>query len=173
MKRFASQIFIVISLIAALTGPAIADKKKVVFLADGGKNSKTHNHVQGNAVLAAALEKSGLGFETAQYKGWPKEADAFAGVDCIVIFCNGGGGHLIMKNLEQFEKLIDSGAGLVCLHYGVEAPKGKAGDLLLKGMGGYFETHWSVNPHWTATIEQLPKHPITRGCTPFVQNDEW
>ena len=45
MKRFASQIFIVISLLAALTGLALADKKKVVFLADGGKNSKTHNYV--------------------------------------------------------------------------------------------------------------------------------
>ena len=174
MNRFARYSLVLIPLIALLSSSgALAEKKKIVFLADGGKNSKTHNHVQGNAVLAAALEASGLGFETAQYKGWPKEADAFDGVDCIVIFCNGGGGHLVMKNLERFEELVDSGVGLVCLHYGVEVPKGKAGDIMLKGMGGYFETHWSVNPHWVATIEKLPEHPITRGCKPFVQNDEW
>ena len=158
MNRFARYSLVLIPLIALLSSSgALAEKKKIVFLADGGKNSKTHNHVQGNAVLAAALEASGLGFETAQYKGWPKEADAFDGVDCIVIFCNGGGGHLVMKNLERFEELVDSGVGLVCLHYGVEVPKGKAGDIMLKGMGGYFETHWSVNPHWVATIEKLPE----------------
>ena len=137
MKRFPTHFLSVVSVLAfALAGPALAEKKKVVFLADGGKNSKTHNHVQGNAVLAAALEASGLGFETSQFKGWPKEADAFEGADCIVIFCNGGGGHLVMKNLEQFEKLIDSGVGLVCLHYGVEVPKGKAGEIMLsRGWG--------------------------------------
>ncbi len=73
MKRILSHfpaVFFVTVL--TLAGSALADKKKVVFLADGGKNSKTHNHVQGNAVLSAALEASGLGFETAQFKGWPK-----------------------------------------------------------------------------------------------------
>ena len=38
--------------------------------------------------------------------------------------------------LERFEELVDSGVGLVCLHYGVEVPKGKAGEIMLKGMGG-------------------------------------
>ena len=110
MNRFARNSFVLVPLIALLfSGGALAEKKKIVFLADGGKNSKTHNHVQGNAVLAAALEASGLGFETSQFKGWPKEAGAFDGADCIVIFCNGGGGHLVMKNLERFEELVDSG----------------------------------------------------------------
>ncbi|MFP6858515.1 MAG: ThuA domain-containing protein [Roseibacillus sp.] len=163
---------VVVALIATSAG-AFAEKKKVVFLADGGKNSKTHAHVSGNALLGKALEESGLGFETVQIKGWPQDPKAFDGADCVVIFCNGGGGHLVMKDLDRFEKLIDEGVGLVCLHYGVEVPKGRAGELMLKGMGGYFETHWSVNPHWQAVIEKLPKHPITRGCKPFVQNDEW
>ena len=118
-----------------------ASKKKVVFLADKGKNSKLHAHISGNEILAKSLEESGLGFETSQHVGWPKDPKAFEGADCIVIFCNGGKGHLVMKHLEEFEKLIDKGVGLVCMHYGVEVPKGKAGDIMLKGMGGYFETH--------------------------------
>ena len=39
--------------------------KKVVFLADKGKNTDVHAHESGNAILANALEESGLGFDTA------------------------------------------------------------------------------------------------------------
>ncbi|MGB0739884.1 MAG: ThuA domain-containing protein [Planctomycetaceae bacterium] len=62
---------------------------------------------------------------------------------------------------------------MVCIHYGVEVPKGRSGDAFLKWIGGYFETDWSVNPHWTADFGNLPKHPITRGVKPFEVNDEW
>ena len=51
--------------------------------------------------------------------------------------------------------------------------KGDSGDHFLKWIGGYFETHWSVNPHWTARFDHLPVHPITRGVKPFEVNDEW
>jgi len=160
-------------IITVLAAPAFAQQKKIVFLADRGKNSKTHAHESGNELLANALEKSELGFETSLHKGWPTDPKAFDGADCVVIFCNGGKGHLVMNHLEQFEKLIDDGVGFVFMHYAVEVPKGRAGELMLKAMGGYFETHWSVNPHWTAVFKTLPEHPITRGVRPFVQEDEW
>ena len=150
-----------------------AETKKVVFLADKGKNTDVHAHESGNAILANALEESGLGFDTAQYKGWPEDPKAFDGADSVVIFCNGGKRHLVMKHLDQFEKLIDSGVGFVFMHYAVEVPIGRAGVLMREAMGGYFETHWSVNPHWTAEFKSLPKHPITRGVKPFTQKDEW
>ncbi|MEO0476940.1 MAG: ThuA domain-containing protein, partial [Planctomycetota bacterium] len=161
---------------AAEQAPAadeVKEKKKVLFLADRGKTGKVHAHAAGNELLAKALEDSGLGFETAQYMGWPKDPKVFEGVDTVVIYCNGGKGHLVMKDLEQFQKLIDNGVGIVCMHYGVEVPKGEPGDIMLDATGGYFETHWSVNPHWTADIKTLPEHPITNGCNPFVQEDEW
>ena len=84
---------------------SFAKNKKVVFLADKGKNTAVHAHESGNAILANALEESGLGFDTAQYKGWPTDAKAFDGADSVVIFCNGGKGHLVMNHLDQFEKL--------------------------------------------------------------------
>ena len=68
---------------------------------------------------------------------------------------------------------MSAGGGLVCIHYGVEVPKGKSGDAFLDWTGGYFETHWSVNPHWTARYRVFPKHPITRGVKPFSVHDEW
>ena len=88
---------------------------------------------------------------------------------------DGGGGHPIIQqdHLETIQKLIDKGVGLVCLHYAVEVPKGKPGDKFLDWIGGYYETGFSTNPHWTAEIVKLPEHPVTRGVKPFAVRDEW
>ncbi|MHC4495269.1 MAG: ThuA domain-containing protein, partial [Planctomycetota bacterium] len=63
--------------------------------------------------------------------------------------------------------------GIAMLHYAVEVPNGKPGDYMLEWTGGYFETFWSVNPHFKAEFKELPEHPITRGVKPFAIDDEW
>jgi type 1 glutamine amidotransferase len=68
---------------------------------------------------------------------------------------------------------MDKGVGLVCMHYAVEVPKGKPGDKFLDWIGGYYESGFSTNPHWTAEIVALPEHPVTRGVKPFAVRDEW
>lgn len=64
--------------------------------------------------------------------------------------------------------MADSGVGIGCIHYAVEIPKGEPGNALLDLIGGYFETDWSVNPHWNASFK-LPKHAITRGIRDFAR----
>jgi len=44
---------------------------------------------------------------------------------------------------------------------------------MVKWTGGYFETFWSVNPHWKAEFRQFPDHPVARGLKPFAIDDEW
>jgi hypothetical protein len=78
-----------------------------------------------------------------------------------------------LTHTKDLNALYESGAGIGCIHYAVEVPKGKAGDNWLKWMGGYFETEWSVNPHWTAKFTKLPQHPVANGVRPFTTNDEW
>ena len=64
--------------------------------------------------------------------------------------------------------------GVACLHYAVEVPKEQGGAEFLDWLGGYFEPHWSVNPHWKLAQPQLADgHPITRGVRPFATQDEW
>ncbi|MCH2579904.1 MAG: ThuA domain-containing protein, partial [Planctomycetes bacterium] len=106
--------------------------------------------------------------------GWPKDPTAFDNADSIVLFMNGGGGHPVNRHLAEIDALMKKGVGLACLHYGVEVPKGKSGNSFLDWTGGYFEAHWSVNPHWTIENVTLAKdHPITDGVKPFTSNDEW
>lgn len=105
---------------------------------------------------------------------WPEdEASFFADADTVVFFCTGGGRHLVMGHEKAFDEVMRRGAGLACLHYGVEVPKGTAGEGMLNWMGGYFETHWSVNPHWIPSFQVYPKHPAARGLKPFKIDDEW
>jgi len=154
---------------------SLKETRKVVLIA--GRKSHgygAHEHKAGCMLLADALESSGLGIETEVVtEGWPKETSVFDGADSIVIYCDGGGRHPFNQHIDELHELTSQGVGMVCIHYGVEVPKGKSGDAFLDWTGGYFEAHWSVNPHWDATYDQLPNHPITNGVQPFTINDEW
>lgn len=149
--------------------------RKVLFLAGNPSHGYgAHDHWSGCRLLAKSLEDSGLPIETEVYRyGWPKDAKLFDGVDCVVIYADGGGGHPVNEHLDEMDALVKKGVGIVCLHYAVEVPKGPVGDKFLEWIGGYFEADWSVNPHWTANFAKLPEHPITSGVQPFRINDEW
>jgi putative membrane-bound dehydrogenase-like protein len=150
-------------------------EKKIAFMAGRPSHGYgSHEHYAGCKLLAAAIERALPGYETVVYQnGWPEDPKAFQDADVVVMYCDGGGGHPVNQHLEQLDKLADEGVGVVCLHYGVEVPKGEPGDHFLKWIGGYFETHWSVNPHWEAEFTSFPDHPVSRGVEPFTINDEW
>ena len=153
--------------------------KKIVFVA--GKKSHgygSHEHNAGCLLLAKALEaahgENGVDVLTTVYKsGWPSDPTATDNADTVVVYCDGGGRHYLHAHGEEFESIMRRGVGLACIHYGVEVPKGMSGQRFLNWIGGYFETDWSVNPHWLAKFESLPKHDITRGVGPFEMQDEW
>jgi type 1 glutamine amidotransferase len=152
-------------------------KKKVLLLAGNPSHGfGGHDHLAGCSLLAKLLNASGLPVEAEVHslkeQGWPSD-EKLAGASTIVVYADGGGGHPFNAHLSQLDPLFDKGTGVVCIHYGVEVPKGPAGDAFLKWTGGYFETNWSVNPHWTAHFTKFPDHPVTRGVKPFTINDEW
>ncbi len=157
--------------------PALAvDKKRIVFVAGRESHGNmAHNHWQGCNLLAKALEASGLPIETdICIGGYPDDPESyFKDADAVVVYCDGGGRHVLNANLERFDKYMKKGVGLCCIHYAVETPKGPPGDKFVDWLGGYFEAHWSVNPHWTAEFKSFPKHPIANGVKPFSINDEW
>ena len=149
--------------------------KKIVFLA--GRESHgygAHEHYAGCALLARSLQKALPALETLVVRdGWPEDEGVLKAADCVVMYCDGGGGHPLIPHLAEMDELAEQGVGLVFLHYAVEVPAGEPGKHFLKWMGGYFEANWSVNPHWTAHFSKLPDHPITKGVAPFSIYDEW
>ncbi|MCB9950363.1 MAG: DUF1080 domain-containing protein [Planctomycetaceae bacterium] len=159
--------------------PLSDNRKKIVFVAGTPSHGYfSHEHNAGCLLLAeklnTAAQQKGLSVVATVYtNGWPKDPTAMDNVDCVVSYCDGGGRHYLNDRLEDFDHLTKKGVGLVCIHYAVETTAGDCGDHFLKWMGGFFEPHWSVNPHWTAVFENLPQHPITSGVGRIEINDEW
>lgn len=154
---------------------SVVQGKKIVFVAGNASHGYgSHEHYAGSRLLAAKLQQSMGGYKAEVIQnGWPKDESVFDGADCIVMYCDGGGGHFVNPHLEKMDALAKKGVGIVCIHYGVEVPKGPSGDKFLDWIGGYFEMNYSVNPHWVAKYEKFPDHPISRGVKPFEINDEW
>ena len=133
-----------------------------------------HEHLAGCRILAEAIEAATDRVRCEVIAGgWPEEDGLLDGADAIVMYCDGGARHPALAHLEALERHMQRGAGFACLHYAVEVPIESGGAQFLDWLGGYFETDWSVNPHWTAQFTSLPEHPITRGVRPFSANDEW
>ncbi len=153
-------------------------RKKLVLLA--GRPSHPpgmHEFRAGCLLLKKCLDAAMPELVTAVYdNGWPTDPTAFDNADAILMFADGGKGHPVVQSnrLAQIDALAQRGVGIACLHYGVEVPKEKGGPEFLSWIGGYFETNWSVNPHWMlAHTELATAHPICRGVKPFETNDEW
>lgn len=158
------------------TDSAIAqNNKNIVFIAGGRSHDfGSHEHYAGCRILADTVQKTDAKAKcTVIQNGWPKDDSLLDTADCIVIYSDGGRGHPSLPHLDRLKKQMDRGAGLVCIHYAVEVPKDRGGPEFLDWLGGYFETDWSVNPHWDANFVALPKHPITSGVRPFQTRDEW
>ena len=154
----------------------LSAEKKVVFIA--GKKSHgyfSHEHIAGSKLLSKYINEANVGIKSIVVTddGYPKDPSILNDAASIVVYCDGGGRHLLNPHLKEFDQLMKKGIGLACIHYGVEVPKGAPGNYFLKWIGGYFETNWSVNPHWVANFSKLPIHQVASGIGSFSINDEW
>jgi type 1 glutamine amidotransferase len=150
-------------------------ERRIVLIAGGASHgSGDHEHRAGLLLFQKCLNDWPK-IQTTFYQGWPKDPTAFDEADAIVIYADGGAGHPMIQGdrLDTLRPLMERGVGLACLHYAVEVPKDRGGQELLSWIGGYFETHWSVNPHWEADFREIPDHEVTGGVKPFKLADEW
>jgi hypothetical protein len=179
MKQWMTALVAAAVCVGGALGAAAQEKKKVVFIA--GRTSHgwaAHEHNAGCRLLAKALNESGLPIEATviENAAWPKDpVKEFAGVSAIILYSDGGGGHMVVPHLKEMAELNAKGTSVGAIHYAVEVEKTpeKGGPQFLDWMGGYYETFLSVNPHWRAYFTAFPKHPVANGVKPFYTNDEW
>lgn len=155
---------------------ADASDKKIVLIAGAQSHGAGEHEFKAGCLLLEQCLDALPGIEAVVVTGgWPKDPSVFDGADSVMIFSDGGNGHpaIAPERLQLLSGLMSRGVGFGCVHYAVEVPKDKGGAEWLAWTGGYFETFWSVNPHWTADFTSFPVHPITRGVKPFKIQDEW
>ena len=158
--------------------PAWSDEpnsvKRIVFIASRSSHAfGDHQHAAGCRFLASCLNALPHVKAEVMADEWPSDERVFDGVDAVIIYGDGGAGHIVKGHGDSMAELIRRGTGLGLLHYALMPPTEQMYRTFLQGIGGYYEPGWSVNPTWTADIKRLPAHPITRGVKPFAIKDEW
>lgn len=152
------------------------ENAKIVFISGSPSHGPMkHEHRAGNMILAKDLNESGLPVDAklVPHYGYPEDVSILQDAATIVIFCTGHSGHVLNEHLDEFDRLMDKGVGVVMIHWATEAEKGKPGEKFLQWMGGFCDLDWSVNPHWAPKFDDLPDHPICNGVEPFSVHDEW
>ncbi len=160
----------------ALSASAFAADREILLIAGPPSHGPMEHEQNADAMLFAKLLNNVPGIHaTVNKSGWPSDASLIQKANAIWVFCDGGPKHLIAQDdhTAQMQAAADRGAGIMFYHYGVEPPADKLHQEFLNWIGGYFELNRSVNPIFDADFASLPKHPITRGVTPFKLKDEW
>lgn len=171
MKR----ILLTLTLTAlALTGQA-ADKRIVLIAGNPSHGPGEHEHRAGCLLFQTCLSQVPGVTTVVTSNGWPQDLSVFDGAAAVVIYCDGGRGHPFAKpeRLQFLDGLMKKGVGLGTVHYACEVEKDLGGKEFLDWIGGYFETFWSVNPHWDGDFKSFPKHAVANGVRPFQIRDEW
>lgn len=167
-----------VALAAALSGAVSAQKQKQILLIGDRPSHGPAQHEHNAAVhlFQKALAKVPGVSVTTNFDGFPEDLSLIDKADAVFLFCTGGNRHYAFQSPDRTQALqraADRGAGMMFFHYCVEPGEQAGRKEMLDWIGGYFETHYSVNPTWDAEFSTLPTHPITRGVKPFKLRDEW
>ncbi len=131
-----------------------------------------HRFPDGCALLAEALNASGLPLRAEVSNGWPADA-VFAAATTVVLYSDGLENHVAEGKVPALRRHVGARKGLAVLHFALEPSRGELSDFLLEAIGGRFEEGWSVNPLWKMEQPKLARHAVTRGVTAFAIDDEW
>jgi Trehalose utilisation len=155
------------------------DKKSKIILVAGETAlvdvDGHHDYLAGCECLDALLRQTD-NVEPVQVKnGWPEDEIVFVGAKAIVFYTDGGGSQAFLKTLERIARIqsfADQGVGIVMIHQAVDFPEVNA-QQAKSWLGGVYVKSASARGHWDSNHVDFPRHPITRGVTPWAINDGW
>jgi len=160
-----------VAAVAQPLGAAPAEKKQIVFV--HGKASHGYGgHAYGPAfrMLARILNEQVPAVNAVVVQD-DKDLAVLDSANAIVLGSDGG--RLVKTLADRLDPLMKKGVGMAAFHYTVDPSDPKAVKNLISWIGGSYERHWSVNPHWEADFKSFPDHPVAAGLKPFKCNDEW
>jgi type 1 glutamine amidotransferase len=198
MRRTHSLLLAIAVAGVVLTTPAIAQTKKIIFLAgpkDHGRPGR-HEYEKDLRALAKALEESPnlKGIETKVFVGKaPRDLSEFKDAAAIVIESDSDRDakevHPLFPPepstdhrtydpettayLKDLDALIKKGIGVVVFHYSTWVENWTARQYYVQWIGGLWVMPVSTNPvdTWAMSLKN-EGHPILRGVKPWTYRDE-
>ena len=162
--------------IAPRVRSASKESRKLVLLAGSPSHPPGMHEFRAGSLLLEKRLVQVPGLTVERYdNGWVEDEATLADADAIVIYADGNRHHPLAdkRRLALVGEQMARGAGLGCMHYGVEVRPDDAGEEFKSWLGGFYEHEWSCNPIWTPSFEQFPDHPVANGVRPFAIEDEW
>lgn len=153
--------------------PSDPKAAKIVLLAGGfSKGGGEHEYFAGSVMLFNLLKQTPGVAPVLVAEGWPKNERVLEGAKSLVFYMDGGGKQPLVQpeRRELVARLLARGAGLVHLHQIIDYPKAD-GEMMLPWLGGIYVPKVSGRGHWDGVFKDFVEHPITRGVTPFTEND--
>jgi ankyrin repeat protein len=166
-------IWLILSLVTVASVYAKSPTSVLLISGEPSHGPGEHEFPAGCAVLAKALNESGLNLEATVHSGsWP-EPELLIEINAIVVYCDGNEDHLLLSRVSELEALAERGVGMVFLHYALDGIPGRFDETLLDTVGAYYHDQESSNPLWTLKEAKITAHPVTRGVNPFELKDEY
>jgi type 1 glutamine amidotransferase len=172
-------------LLLCLAGAAQAKPRKIILIA--GKKSHgpgEHEYSKSVRLLKVLLDRSPNihGIKTEIYfDGWPQDDSVLDSADSIVVISDGMEWHPLTAaedRVRAIQKQIDRGCGFMTLHFSTYVTA-KYSEQALEWNGGFF--NYDGDPAGRSDLKTLetdvtlpsPRHPISRGVSPYHYKDEF
>lgn len=136
----------------------------------------SHMYLHTSGVLAKCLALNGE-FDAIVSDGWPKDDATLEGVDCIVLYMTPGAEFLLDgPHRQSAMKLLDSGVGLVTLHWASSVNKNnleRLGPDWMRYLGGTWVSNVGLHTGNSPLKQLVPEHPICHGWKTYDLHDEY
>ncbi len=164
-----------LALLALTCAFAAESPRRVLFIAGPKSHDRDmHEFPRGAALLAEALNRSGLPMVADVSLGWPQSDATVAAASLVVLYSDGLENHVAKSHAAALRARLDAGKSLAVLHFALEPPGDDPAlrQVLLDAIGGCFEVGWSVNPVWNLKASPIAAHPAARGVVALNLQDE-
>ena len=165
-------VFVILSSTAQATV-----KTKILFIGkDPDHPYGTHMYMHVSRVLGKCAEKA-PGVEAVISNSWPTEVDVLEDVKTIVVYTNPGAGFLLDSPYRSdFEQLMESGVGLVTIHWATAIHQKnleRLGKDWMAYLGGFWVSNVGLSKGKSVLTQLMPDHPVCRGWEEYVIDDEY
>lgn len=109
--------------------------------------------------------------------GWPADLAEMDSASALVLYFDGvqqvPPPLLNPQRIAAVQKLMDAGAGLICLHQASTVPRGDTTIPLVEWLGAKRNGMFDRTTESVSLKPETPSHPVCRGMTDFTYEDEF